>query len=216
MAKTATNFSLKQIKKSFACGMPVIQTEHIQLVILVDTAFFNRFTTTTISPQNTDLLANVNTKFVYVENFFKSTITSLYNDIIKKQCDLERKILQQKLTLAFSNISDFSYLMGEGPGFTAVKTGEIIYLIKCKKVNVEISRKKVCFNELPVLYNNKTFSMAPKTHILQQFGTQIDCNILLPPGFNLDGDWFGVVPNIQEIKKHKSSSSKIVLNQKKK
>lgn len=155
----------------------------------------------TISPQNTDLLAYVNTKFVYVENFFKSTITSLYNDIIKKQCDLERKILEQRLTLASSSISDFAYLMGGGPGFTAVKTGEIIYLIKCKKINVEISKKNACFNELPVLYNNKTFFMAPKTHILQKLGTQIDCNMLLPPGFNLDGDWFGILPNIQEIKK---------------
>lgn len=135
-------FSLKQIKKSFACEIPVIQTEHMQLLILTDGSFFNRFTKKTISPQNTDLLAYVNTKFVYVENFFKSTITSLYNDIIKKQCDLERKILEQRLTLASSSISDFAYLMGGGPGFTAVKTGEIIYLIKCKKINVEISKKK--------------------------------------------------------------------------
>jgi len=194
-------FSLKQIKKSFACGMPVIQTEHIQLLILTDSTFFNRFTKTTISPQNTDLLAYVNTKFVYVENFFKSTITSLYNDIVKKQCDLERKLLEQKLSLASSSISDFAYLMGGGPGFTAVKTGEIIYLIKCKRVDVEISKKNVFFNELPVLYSNKTFFMAPKTRILQKFGTQIDCNMLLPPGFNLDGDWFGMIPNIQEIKK---------------
>jgi len=35
---------------------------------------------------------------------------------------------------------------------TTIKIGEIIYLIKCKKVNIEISLKKYLFKELPVLY----------------------------------------------------------------
>jgi len=42
--------------------------------------------------------------------------------------------------------------------------------------------------------------MALKTHILEKFGTQIDCNNLLPPAFTLDGDWFAMVTIFQEIK----------------
>lgn len=91
--------------------------------------------------------------------------------------------------------------MGGGPGFTAVKSGEVIYLIKCKAVNIEIFQKSICFNELPVLYNNKTFYMAPKTHVLQKFGTELDCNLIIPPAFNLDGDWMGMVPHHHEVRK---------------
>ncbi|XP_060853276.1 uncharacterized protein LOC132931170 [Rhopalosiphum padi] len=163
--------------------------------------FLNNFHIKSISPQNTDLIAYVNTKFVYVENFFKSTITALYNDLLQKQCVLERQLLQQRLTLASNNLPEFAYIMGGGPGFTAVKHAEIIYLIKCKKVSVEVTKKDTsCYNELTVLYNNKTYYMAPKTHTLQKYGTQINCNSLFPPAFNLDGNWYGFFPNIQEIK----------------
>jgi len=193
-------FALKQIKKTFACEIPVIQTEHMQLLILTDAMFLNNFQTKSISPQNTDLIAYVNTKFVYIENFFKSTITTLYNDLLQKQCTLERQLLQQRLTLASNNLPEFAYIMGGGPGFTAIKHAEIIYLIKCKKVKVEVTKTDSCYNELPVLYNNHTFYMAPKTHTLQKYGTQINCNSMYPPAFNLDGNWYGFFPNVQEIK----------------
>lgn len=90
--------------------------------------------------------------------------------------------------------------MGEGPGYAALRAGEIIYLLKCKPVDVEIAQHTSCFNELPIKYNNKTHFMAPKTHTLQTYGTEMDCNELLPLAFFLDGEWFDIAPTQREIK----------------
>jgi hypothetical protein len=152
-------------------------------------------------PHNTDLMAYVNTKFVYIENFLKRTMTSLYSDLLKKQCELERTQLQQKLSLASFSLDEFAYSMGEGPGYTAIKAGEAIYLLKCRPVNVYYAKQTACYNELPVSYNNKTYFMAPKTNILQSYGSQIDCNEFLPAAFRLDSEWYGIAPSIREIKK---------------
>ena len=126
---------------------------------------------------------------VYIDNRFKASITTLYTDLIQKQCELERKVLLQKLSLATYSLSEFAYHMGEGPGYTALKAGEIIYLLKCKLVEVEISSKNViCHDELPVIYNNQWYFMASKTRTLQKFGTELDCNHFLPSAFLLDGE----------------------------
>lgn len=135
----------------------------------------------------------VNTKFVCIENVLKTTLTALHADLLKKQCELERKILLQKRSLASYSLSEFAYQMGEGPGYIAIKAGEIIYLLKCKPVNVEKFTQKACFDELSIEYNNKTCFMAAKTHTIQSYGTQTDCNHLFPTAFLLDGDWFDLL-----------------------
>jgi len=43
--------------------------------------------------------------------------------------------------------------------------------------------------------------MAPKTRTLQKYGTEIDCNHLLPSAFYLDRDWFSITSKVNEIKK---------------
>lgn len=193
-------FALKKISTGFACNVPIIITEHPRLVILVDFIYMSYFHTKPLSHYSMDLVAYLNTKFVYVENFLKSTITSMYLDLVAKQCNLERKILLQKLSLASYSLSEFAYIMGEGPGYTALKSGEIVYLLKCKPVDVEIAKSTVCFQELPVLLNNLTYFMAPKTHTLQKYGTEIDCSDILPSAYFMEGEWFSMVPNYREIK----------------
>lgn len=72
-------------------------------------------------------LAYVNTKFVYIKNILHSTATSLYSDLLAKQCAMERDILLQKLSMASYNLIEFSYTTGNGPGYTAIMSGESIY-----------------------------------------------------------------------------------------
>lgn len=92
------------------------------------------------------------------------------------------------MTLPSYSLPEFAYAVGGGPEFTAAKVDEIIYLIKCKKINLEITQKEACFNDLAVTYNNKTAFLAPKSHVLQKYGIEAGCNNLLPSGFKLDGD----------------------------
>jgi len=157
-------FALQKLKLDYACHIPVFQTEHPRLFILVNIPFFH---TKPISTYNTDLMAYINTKFVYIQNILKASITSIYIDLVTKQCNVERQILMQKLSLASYSLSEFAYSMGEGPGYTALKSGEIVYLLICKPVDVELDRShSACFQKLPVLYNKQKLFMAPKTDTL--------------------------------------------------
>lgn len=79
--------------------------------------------------------------------------------------------------------------MREGPGFTALKSEEVVYLLKCKPVDVQLAYYKVYIQELPVLYNNETFFMAPKTLTLKKYVTEIDWNDILPSAYFTEGEW---------------------------
>jgi len=109
-------FALQKLNVDYACHIPVFRTEHPRLLILTDQANIPFFHTKPLSTYNTDLMAYINTKFVYIQNILQATVTSMYIDLVIKQCHLERNILMQKLSLASYSLSEFAYTMEEGPG----------------------------------------------------------------------------------------------------
>ena len=56
-------------------------------------------------------------------------------------------------------------------------------------------RTTECYNELPETYMNKSLFVTPRSRILQSHGTQIDCNPLTSPLYQLYGSWYQLNPN---------------------
>ena len=85
-------FALTAISDTNVCAYKMIVTEHPKLFIIesVNGTFTNQ---RDLATENIDMLAYVNTKFVYVEKYLRKKLTTLYTDIIKHKCELERQVL---------------------------------------------------------------------------------------------------------------------------
>jgi len=53
----------------------------------------------------------------------------------------------------------------------------------------------------------KTYFIASKINVLQNYGTQIDCKEYLPVAFRPDPEWYGIASTLREIKKPQTLKS---------
>lgn len=121
--------------------------------------------------ENIDLFTYVNSKFVYVERHIQTQISQLYTDVLKQRCDLERQVMKNALSLATQTPDDFAYQIMKEPGYMAILSGEVVHITKCTPVEVKVQHSKECYQQLPVLKENDTYFLAPRTHILLKTGT---------------------------------------------
>ena len=68
---------------------------------------------------NIDIFAYTNAKFVHVEKHFRAQFKSLYLNILTKICELERKEIQNSLSLASHSPDEFAYNVMQKPGYLA-------------------------------------------------------------------------------------------------
>lgn len=67
-------------------------------------------------------------------------MTTLYHDVIRQKCNLEKEVLQNTLGVAVMQPDEFAYRLMGGPGYMATVAGKLIHIIKCIPVDVTVSK----------------------------------------------------------------------------
>ena len=121
-------------------------------------------------------------------------IENMAEKMYKSQCDTEIKTIRNFLQIASATI--FPSLKPHfSDGYTAVKGGAVIHVIKCKPVKVAIdTTREGCYEELPIIKakndekpSNQTLWAHPITNIILNKGTPATCSQDLPLLYKLTG-----------------------------
>ena len=176
------------------CRVKLIQTEFPSLYIIEEKEDFLR--RRDIFP---DLLTYINSKFVYVEGKTRGQMNDLYIDILNKKCESDISILKESLSLAHLAPDSFAFNL-MGPGYMAHLSGELVHIVKCLPVEVNVRENlDICYLQIPVKHNNKNMFLSHRTKILLKQSTETKCNKLLRIGFKINNKWYTFTPKLKEI-----------------
>lgn len=189
-------FALKTTERVFYCMFPMFKTEHPKLLIIPSETGKFYFKYRTPAPGSLDLMTYMNAKFVYLDKSIAKNMIALNEILSTQRCLTERRALLTMLSLAYLNPVEFAYSYTGTSGYTAVIAGEVIHLLTCLPVEVTVRNTARCYTELPVLWNNHSLFMTPRTRILQNRGTEISCSSILPPMYQLHQKWYAFLPRI--------------------
>ncbi|CAG9761455.1 unnamed protein product [Ceutorhynchus assimilis] len=151
------------------------------LVIFEDSVGFYYHHTIRIS-QNTDMMAQILSKLLYLEIAVKRQMANVIYHLIMEICHLREKILQNRLAMAKQSPEPL-----------------VIWSKKHQDIAVVVDYRKTseCYQELPVIYLNRSLYKTAITHILVEHGTKVECQPLLPVNFKLENNWFKVTPDLK-------------------
>ena len=134
--------------------------------------------------------SQVTAQFIHSNHRIENMAENMY----KAQCAPEIKTIRNILRIASATI--FPSLKPHfSDGYTAIKGGAVIHVIKCKPVKVAIdTTREGCFEELPIIKgtndktpSNQTLWAHPVTKIIVNRGTPATCSQSLPLLYKLTG-----------------------------
>jgi hypothetical protein len=189
-------FAFKDLGAINNCNYRLIRTEHPRIFIVREEDKDDFPAVHDKDVNNFDIFAYVNSKFIFTERHIKGQMNRLYHDILMKQCQLERKILANALSIAAIAPDLFAYQLMKGPGYMSVLAGEVVHILKCVPVEVRVRETQDCYLELPVYRGNQSLFLTPKTHILKEFGSKGVCDNIIPVTYMLGGRWYKFLPKI--------------------
>ena len=117
-------------------------------------------------------------------------------------CEVERREIQNSLSLASTSPDEFAYNIMQKPGYLTKLAGEAVHIIKCTTTSVKLHHTRECYEELPVIAGNTTWFLTPKTRILIKTGTQVDCDTIIPPYYKIDGSWINLLSKPRRVEKN--------------
>ncbi|KAI4472910.1 hypothetical protein M0804_015560 [Polistes exclamans] len=195
-----TTFALMGKEEHHLCGYSLITTEPPKLFILEKQRGRTFTSGAKITPNNMDLFAYVNSKFVYVERHHRDQLEALYHSVLQQRCNLEQQVIRNALALAAILPDVFAYTVMKKPGYMAVIGGEVAHIIKCTPVSVRVGHAAEFYRELPVTYQNTSMFLKPKSRILVGKGTGGSCSALLLQEYLVEGVWYQLLPKPTYVK----------------
>lgn len=180
-------------KKTYVCGYSSYRTEHPNLyVTIIDSSSPEFPIKSRGNIKELSLMNYLNSKLVYAMRHTKREVDRLFSVFSKDRCETRNKISRNMMSIAMLSPMEFAFTYG-GPGHTAIARGEVIYLAKCSPTSVipDVNRTG-CYNEIPVINDNKMQFMSPRSRILVNIGTMIDCLPDMPPLYLLGEDWYQI------------------------
>lgn len=142
--------------------------------------------------KNIDSFSYFNSRISVVVQRTKQSVEELFQEMMNMRCEFRRESMFRFLTLARMSPSEFAYDFFQSPGFTAVVTGEVAYIIKCNAVEVKTTQSDKCYNQIPVEYLNETYLVNPRTKILSIVGEEIPCSMIMPSKFFINNNWYSL------------------------
>nr|WET19886.1 MAG: glycoprotein [Freshwater turtle neural virus 1] len=197
--RQAKTFAFTLGAKEYLCGREVTSTEHGRIFV----AFISDRQTPwsnlpSITTRNIDLSAYIGSKFLYVTQSIEKNVEALAEEMFHRDCLTRRLTLENRLVLSRLAPDHVGQLVN-GKGHFGRVLGEVLHIIQCVPVPVALRYTDKCYQEIPILHNNKSSFLTPVTHLLTRIGTVTPCKTLLSPQFKINGQWYSRTPELVKI-----------------
>ena len=186
-------FAYQLVEEEYICTRPAYKTDHNRIKVIFENdhyGFYFKKASNQVNPKNVDLTMYLNSKITYLGKSLKNTINELYMETIYANCKQNQEILLNRLKHARAEKKTFGHIISGKLGYFNILSGEVFYIFKCNEVEVEVRRTSNCYNNLPVVYKNKSTFVEPNTRTLTNVGDKIPCSELTPPIFKVSESWF--------------------------
>jgi len=149
------------------CHFTYYQTDQPRLIIMfpnhLGRFYFER---TEQAHQNMGLMIYVNTKIAYVARALQSDLWKVQAENIVNHCLQEREIMMSQLALIAADPPTLPLLKNVEKGQASVIAGDLLYLFACAPVTVTVVSTDLCYQHLPVSYQNETWFVHRRSGIL--------------------------------------------------
>nr|UVF58768.1 MAG: M protein [Salarius guttatus piscichuvirus] len=197
-------FAFRLLGGTSLCGRSVHTTEHGMVYVSIKRGLISDWPKpSAIYTKNVDLVMHTGSKFLYVTQMIEMNIKSLITNFVAQECGTRRLALENRMILA-SLAPDKVSLLTDGTGVYGRVLGEVMYVVKCVPVSVTLRYTPLCFQELPVTYNNRSVFLTPVTRLLVPTGQEVPCKSVLHPQFRINGKWYIRTPDLIPVSPPKS------------
>ena len=141
---------------------------------------------------------NIQTQLGHMHFGTHLEVSEAFRQVSQTLCELDRKILGNKLQAIAGESTPYALMDLYGPGYTSYIAGAVAYIAKCVPVQLARAEYANCTHEIPVKYNGNPMFMNPITRIIQRHPTELPCSDVMQVRWQLTGDkWFCAGPQIR-------------------